>query len=130
MARGREFLTTTPPELLRGALEILLLSGRVSVADIETAVWRCRWLTDNILPSAMALPTLVAVVSRSSPPASMDQPSSPIAWFVCPLCFEESGQRVRILAEYDLSTPLVTVGDLIGCPARLALRAGRRPTRR
>jgi hypothetical protein len=98
MARGRELLTTTPPE-------ILLLSGRVTAAEIETAVWRSRWLRDNVLPAA-----------RPRPPASMDQPSSPIAWFVCPLCFEESGQRVRILAEYDLSTPLVTVGDLIGCP--------------
>ena len=31
MARGRALLTNTPPEILRGALEILLLSGRVSV---------------------------------------------------------------------------------------------------
>jgi hypothetical protein len=47
MARGRALLTDTPPEILRGALEILLLSGRVSVVDIETAVWRSRWLTDS-----------------------------------------------------------------------------------
>jgi hypothetical protein len=47
MARGRELLKHTPPEILRGALEILLLSGRVSVVDFETAVWRSRWLTDN-----------------------------------------------------------------------------------
>lgn len=42
MARGRELLTHTPHEILRGALEILLLSGRVSVVDVETAVWRSR----------------------------------------------------------------------------------------
>jgi hypothetical protein len=47
MARGRELLTHTPPEILRGALEILLLSGRVSVVDIEAAVWRSRWLNDG-----------------------------------------------------------------------------------
>jgi hypothetical protein len=47
MARGRELLTHTPPEILRGALEILLLSGRVSVMDIEAAVWRSRWLNDG-----------------------------------------------------------------------------------
>jgi len=47
---------------------------------------------------------------------SGDQPPRPITLFVCPLCLGESGERVVILAEYDLSTPLVTVGDLIGCP--------------
>ena len=47
MARGRELLTHMPPEILRGALEILLLSGRVSVVDIETAVRRSRWLMDR-----------------------------------------------------------------------------------
>ena len=47
MARGRELLKHTPPDILRGALEILLLSGRVSVVDIETALWRSRWLTDS-----------------------------------------------------------------------------------
>jgi hypothetical protein len=41
---------------------------------------------------------------------------SPIALLVCPLCFEQTGERVVILAEYDLSTPFVTVGDLVGCP--------------
>ena len=44
MARGRELLTTLPPKILRGTLEILLLSGHVSVATFETAVWRSRWL--------------------------------------------------------------------------------------
>jgi hypothetical protein len=44
MARGRELLTTLPPKILRGTLEILLLSGQVSVATFETAVWRSRWL--------------------------------------------------------------------------------------
>jgi hypothetical protein len=41
---------------------------------------------------------------------------SPIALLVCPLCFERTGERIVILAEYDLSTPFVTVGDLVGCP--------------
>jgi hypothetical protein len=82
----------------------------VLAAAVGWFLWRR--LTDNILPSAMVLPTLAAFVSRSSPPASMDQPTT---LFVCPLCSEESGERVVILAEYDLSTPLVTVGDLIGC---------------
>ncbi len=48
--------------------------------------------------------------------SSRDQPPSPIGLLVCPLCFEQSGERVVILAEYDLSTPFVTVGDLVGCP--------------
>jgi hypothetical protein len=39
---------------------------------------------------------------------------SPIALLFCPLCLEK-GQRVAILAEYDLSTPIVTVADLVGC---------------
>jgi hypothetical protein len=39
---------------------------------------------------------------------------SPIALLFCPLCHEK-GQRVAILAEYDLSTPIVTVADLVGC---------------
>ena len=47
MARGRDLLKHTPPEILRGALEILLLSGRVTAADIETAVWRSRRLNDG-----------------------------------------------------------------------------------
>jgi len=42
---------------------------------------------------------------------------SPIALFVCPLCLDESGGTVRavIVAEFDLTTALVTVGDLAGC---------------
>ena len=34
----------------------------------------------------------------------------------CPLCLEQSGQRVILAVEYDLSTPTVTVADLAGCP--------------
>ena len=49
MARGRELLKQTPPEILRGALEILLLSGCVTVADMETAVWRSRWLMNWLI---------------------------------------------------------------------------------
>ena len=45
----------------------------------------------------------------------MDAQPSPIALFICPLCFEETGERVAVLAEYDLSTPMVTVADLVGC---------------
>ena len=45
-----------------------------------------------------------------------DQPPSPIGLLVCPLCFQQSGQAVVILVEYDLSTPFMTVGDLVGCP--------------
>jgi len=45
----------------------------------------------------------------------MDPSPSPIALLVCPLCVEQSGRRVAILAEYDLSTPVVTVADLFGC---------------
>lgn len=47
---------------------------------------------------------------------SRDQPPSPIGLLACSLCFEQSGEAVVILAEYDLSTPFVTVGDLVGCP--------------
>jgi hypothetical protein len=46
----------------------------------------------------------------------MDQPPAPIALCVRPLCIAQTGERVVILAEYDLSTPLVTVGALTGCP--------------
>jgi len=45
LARGHELLARTPPAVLRGALEILLVSRRVTLADIETAVWRSQWLT-------------------------------------------------------------------------------------
>ena len=44
------------------------------------------------------------------------EPSPPaIALLFCPLCAEQSGERVAILAEYDLSTPILTVADLVGC---------------
>jgi hypothetical protein len=45
----------------------------------------------------------------------MTPPPSPILLLVCPLCLEQLGERVVILAEYDLSTPIVTVADLVGC---------------
>ena len=41
-------------------------------------------------------------------------PPSPIALMLCPLCFEESGQRIAIVAEYRFD-PAVTVAHLIGC---------------
>ena len=47
---------------------------------------------------------------------SGDQPPGPPAFFVCPLCSEESGRRIVIFVEYDLTTPFVSVGDLVGCP--------------
>ena len=52
-------------------------------------------------------------VVRMDPPPSR----SPMALFVCPLCLEESAgtARVAIVAEFDLTTSLVTVGDLSGC---------------
>ena len=45
----------------------------------------------------------------------MDPRPSHVALFICPLCVEERGERLAILAEYDLSTPMVTVADLVGC---------------
>jgi len=55
----------------------------------------------------------------------LTQPSSPIALLVCPLCFEASGERVVIVAEYDLSGPFVVVADLVGCSHASAFgRAG------
>ena len=56
MARARELLTNTPPKILRSALEILLLSGRGTGLDIETAVWRSRWLTDNMAEPRQSAP--------------------------------------------------------------------------
>jgi len=41
-------------------------------------------------------------------------PPSPIALMLCPLCFEESGERIAIVAEYR-SEPIVTVAHLVGC---------------
>ena len=50
-----------------------------------------------------------------SSPRAMDPRPSPAVLLVCPLCFEETGQRIAIFAEFDLSTPMVTVADLVGC---------------
>ena len=45
----------------------------------------------------------------------MEPRRSSNALLFCPQCFEQLGERVAILAEYDLSTPLVTIAELVGC---------------
>jgi hypothetical protein len=45
------------------------------------------------------------------PPA----PDAPRVAFACPLCLDAFGRTVIIVAELDLTTPLVTVADLSGC---------------
>ena len=49
------------------------------------------------------------------PSAAMAPSSSPILLLFCPLCLEQSSERVVILAEYDLRTPVVTMADRVGC---------------
>jgi hypothetical protein len=43
-------------------------------------------------------------------------PHTPHVQFPCPLCLDASGREVTITAELDLTTPLVAVADLSGCP--------------
>lgn len=47
-----------------------------------------------------------------TPPA----PDRPRVQCACPLCLEAFGRQVIVTAELDLTTPLVTVADLSGCP--------------
>jgi len=54
-------------------------------------------------------------VPGESSPRAMDPRPSPVGLFFCPLCFEQTGERIAIFAEFDLSTPVVTVADLAGC---------------
>ena len=54
-----------------------------------------------------------------SPPA----PDAPRVRFPCPLCRRALGREVLITAEMDLTTPLVTVADLSGCPHARAFGA-------
>ena len=55
------------------------------------------------------------------------RPPPRIALMVCPLCLEESGRRIAILAEFALgSDPVVTVVQIVGCQhgARFAQTGG------
>ena len=51
LARGRDPSDPHTAEILRGALEILLVSRCVLLADIETAIWRSRGSWAGILRS-------------------------------------------------------------------------------